>query len=94
MKLVKTTFWDKMEDEFLVDCLNIYIERELARNINSDSIINDFYSLKDRKAPLKQYLLYFCFAKKVSIVLALHVYLSFCLCIEYALRGKVLHVPP
>jgi hypothetical protein len=94
MKLVKTTLWNKMDDEFLANCLIIYIERELAGNIDSDSIINDFYSLKDCRVPLKQYLLYFCFAKIVSIVFALHVYLSFCLCIEYALRGKVHHVPP
>uniref|UniRef100_A0A2N9H031 TTF-type domain-containing protein n=1 Tax=Fagus sylvatica TaxID=28930 RepID=A0A2N9H031_FAGSY len=53
MKLVKTTLRNKMEDGFLADCLVIYIERELARNIDSDSIINDFYSIKNRRAPLK-----------------------------------------
>jgi hypothetical protein len=53
MKLVKTTLRNKMEDGFLTDCLIIYIERELARNIDSDSIINDFYSIKNRRVPLK-----------------------------------------
>jgi hypothetical protein len=53
MKLVKTTLRNKMEDEFLADCLIIYIERELARNIDSNSIINDFYSLKNHRASLK-----------------------------------------
>ncbi|GMY39380.1 TTF-type domain-containing protein [Fagus crenata] len=53
MKLVKTTLRNKMEDGFLADCLVIYIERELARNIDSNSIINDFYSIKNRRAPLK-----------------------------------------
>ena len=53
MKLVKTTLRNKMEDGFLADCLVIYIERELARNIDSDSIINDFYSIKNCWAPLK-----------------------------------------
>ena len=53
MKLVKTTLQNKMEDEFLADFLVIYIERELAKNIDSDLIINDFYSIKNRRAPLK-----------------------------------------
>ena len=35
MKLVKTTLQNKMEDGFLADCLVIYIERELARNIDN-----------------------------------------------------------
>ena len=52
MKLVKTTLQNKMEDGFLVDCLVIYIERELARNIDLDLIINDFYSIKNCRAPL------------------------------------------
>jgi hypothetical protein len=53
MKLVKTTLRNKMEDEFLANCLTVYIEREFVENIDSDSIIDDFYSLKDRRAPLK-----------------------------------------
>ncbi len=53
MKLVKTILRNKMEDEFLANCLTVYIEREFAENIDSNSIINDFYSSKDRKAPLK-----------------------------------------
>jgi hypothetical protein len=53
MKLVKTTLRNEMEDRFLAKCLVIYIERELARNIDSNSIINDFYSIKNRRTPLK-----------------------------------------
>jgi hypothetical protein len=53
MKLVKTTLRNKMEDGFFADCLIIYIEKELAGNIDSDSIINDFYSIKNCRAPLK-----------------------------------------
>ena len=53
MKLVKTTLRNKMEDGFPADCMVIYVERELAKNIDSDSIINDFYSIKNRKASLK-----------------------------------------
>ena len=53
MKLVKTTLRNKMEDEFLANCLIVYIEREFAENIDSDLIIDNFYSLKDCRAPLK-----------------------------------------
>ena len=49
----KKTLQNKMEDEFLVDCLIIYIERKLAENIDSYSIINNFYFIKNRKTPLK-----------------------------------------
>jgi hypothetical protein len=53
MKLVKTTIRNKMEDKFFADCLVIYIERELVGNIDLDSIINDFYFIKNHRAPLK-----------------------------------------
>jgi hypothetical protein len=42
-----------MKNGFLADFLVIYIERELAKNIDSDSIINDFYSIKNCRASLK-----------------------------------------
>jgi hypothetical protein len=42
-----------MEDEFLEYGLIVYIERELVANIDLDSIINDFDSLKDHRAQLK-----------------------------------------
>ncbi|VVA40533.1 PREDICTED: zinc finger, partial [Prunus dulcis] len=45
MKHVKTVLRNKMEDEYLVDSLIVYIEKELFVNIDSDSIINDFDSL-------------------------------------------------
>ena len=34
IKLVKATLRNKMEDGFLADCLVVYIERELTRNID------------------------------------------------------------
>jgi hypothetical protein len=35
-----------MEEEFLADSIMIYIERELVKDIDSDSIIDEFYSTK------------------------------------------------
>ncbi|XP_075521518.1 uncharacterized protein LOC142554730 [Primulina tabacum] len=48
MKHVKTALRNKMEDDFLVDCLTLYIERGLAKHIDVNSIIDEFYALKSR----------------------------------------------
>jgi hypothetical protein len=42
-------FRNKIKDEFLVYFMMIYIERELAENIDLDSIIDEFYSIKYRR---------------------------------------------
>ncbi|XP_042380230.1 zinc finger MYM-type protein 1-like [Zingiber officinale] len=52
MKHVQTTLRNKMEDDFLEDYLTLYIERDLAKNIDVDSIVNDFYVSKSRRAQL------------------------------------------
>ncbi|KAH9671067.1 TTF-type domain-containing protein [Citrus sinensis] len=54
MKLIKTTHRNKMENEFLSDCMVIYIEREIADNIDSDAIIDEFSFLKNRRTQLRQ----------------------------------------
>ncbi|KAI8536866.1 hypothetical protein RHMOL_Rhmol10G0289600 [Rhododendron molle] len=53
MKIVKTDLRNKMEDDFLVDSMIIFIERELVEDNTADSIIDDFYSLKHRRVQLK-----------------------------------------
>ena len=52
MKIVKTKLRNKMEDDFLADYLVVYIEKEIAEYFNTDKIIDDFYSLKERRAQL------------------------------------------
>ena len=42
-----------MGDEFLADSMVVYIEKELAENIDLDLVIDDSYSLKDRRVPLQ-----------------------------------------
>ncbi|KAH9801146.1 TTF-type domain-containing protein [Citrus sinensis] len=54
MKLIKTTHRNKMENEFLSDCMVIYIEREIADNIDSDAIVDEFSFLKNRRTQLRQ----------------------------------------
>jgi hypothetical protein len=46
MNIVKIRLRNKIEDEFLMDSLIVYIEREVAATINIDSIIDDFRDSK------------------------------------------------
>jgi hypothetical protein len=52
MKHVKTLLRNKMEEESLTYSMMIYIERELVEDIDSDSIIDEFYSTKHRRVQL------------------------------------------
>jgi hypothetical protein len=49
----KTVFCNKIKDEFLVYFMMIYIEREFAGDIDSDSIIDEFYSTKHERVQLR-----------------------------------------
>ncbi|KAG6725692.1 hypothetical protein I3842_02G044800 [Carya illinoinensis] len=39
----------RMEDKFLADHLLVYIEKEIAKNLTSEMIMDEFYSMKDRR---------------------------------------------
>ena len=52
MKHVKIVLRNKMKNEFLTDSMMIYIEQELVEDIDSDSIIDEFYSTKHRRVQL------------------------------------------
>ena len=49
MKHVKTRLHNRMEDEFLADNLVVYIEKEIAKNFIVEMIMDEFYSMKDRR---------------------------------------------
>ncbi|WVZ91399.1 hypothetical protein U9M48_037579 [Paspalum notatum var. saurae] len=53
MKLVKTRLRNKMGDDFLRDCLVIYIEKEIAIKFTTNRLIDDFYDIKTRRVRLK-----------------------------------------
>ena len=42
----------KMSDDYLADSLVIYIEKEIAKGFDSESIIEEFKNLKGRRAEL------------------------------------------
>jgi len=52
MKHVKTVLLNKIKEELLADSMMIYIERELVKDIDSDSIIDEFYSTKHQRVQL------------------------------------------
>jgi hypothetical protein len=52
VKHVKIVLRNKIKEEFLADSLMIYIERELAEDIDSNSIIDKLYSTKHRRVQL------------------------------------------
>ncbi|KAL7598292.1 hypothetical protein Lser_V15G22949 [Lactuca serriola] len=53
MKIMKTRLRNTMNDDFLKSCLLINIEREIADTFSTDKIIDDFSSMKQRRAQLK-----------------------------------------
>jgi len=49
IKIVKIRLRNKMEDKFLANNLVVYIEMEIAESFNSNSILDDFVYLKERR---------------------------------------------
>ena len=49
MKVVKTNLRNKMENDFLMDSLMLYIEKDIASTFSLDSIVDDFEDLKERR---------------------------------------------
>ncbi|XP_020266437.1 uncharacterized protein LOC109841922 [Asparagus officinalis] len=51
MNIVKTRLRSKMEDVFLSDALMVFIEREIAKSLSIDAIIEYFKNFKERRIP-------------------------------------------
>ena len=51
MKVVKTNLRKKMENDFLMDSLILYIEKDIVSTFSFDSIIDDFEDLKECQVP-------------------------------------------
>ena len=52
MKLLKTILRTRMEDELLADNMIVYIEKEIAWNFTIEMIMDEFYSMKNRRQAL------------------------------------------
>ena len=51
MNVIKIYLRNKMEDELLSDAMMLFIERDIAATINTDSFIDDFEDLKRQRVP-------------------------------------------
>nr|XP_023915381.1 uncharacterized protein LOC112026946 [Quercus suber] len=49
MKLLKPRLRNRTEDEFLADNMIVYIEKEIAGNFTIEMIMEEFYSMKNRR---------------------------------------------
>ena len=49
MKLLKTRLCNRMDDEFLAHNMIVYIEKEIAGNFTIEMIMDEFYSMKNRR---------------------------------------------
>ena len=49
MKLLKTRLRNRMEDELLANNMIVYIKKEIAENFTVKMIIDEFYSMKNRR---------------------------------------------
>ena len=49
MKLLKTRLRNRIEDEFLADNMIVYIEKEIVGNFTIEMIMDEFYSMKNRR---------------------------------------------
>jgi hypothetical protein len=52
MKIVKTRLRNRMSDEWLNDCLVIYVERDVLDSVNDELIIQRFQNMKPRTGQL------------------------------------------
>lgn len=50
INIIKTRLYNKIEDDFLVNYLIIYIEKKIAKNFIINYIIDEFCSIKQHRA--------------------------------------------
>ncbi|KAM5580829.1 hypothetical protein ABKV19_010171 [Rosa sericea] len=53
MNIIKNKLRNKMEDEFLGDCMVLHIEKEYAESIDNESVIKDFEACGTRRVRFK-----------------------------------------
>ncbi|KAL0011288.1 hypothetical protein SO802_006396, partial [Lithocarpus litseifolius] len=51
MNIIKNRLRNKMEDDFLMDSMILYIEKEIVAKFGTKSTIDDFRHLKERRVP-------------------------------------------
>ena len=49
MNIIKNKLRNKIEDDFLDDCMVLHIEKEFAEAVDNEAVINDFEALGSRR---------------------------------------------
>ena len=52
MKYIKNEMCNRMGDQWMNDCLVVYIEKDVACNIDNETIMQQFQNMKTRKRQL------------------------------------------
>ena len=52
MKYIKNELCNRMGDQWMNDCLIVYIERDVTCSINNETIVQQFQNMKTRKRQL------------------------------------------
>ena len=52
MKYIKNELRNRMEDQWMNDCLVVYIERDVACSIDNETIMQRFQNMKTRRRQL------------------------------------------
>ena len=52
MKIVKNCLRNRIEDEWMNDCLLMYIEKEIFNRIDDETILQRFQNMKNRRGQL------------------------------------------
>ena len=52
MKIVKNRLRNRMEDEWMNDCLLVYIEKDIFNSIDDETIMQRFQNMKNRRGQL------------------------------------------
>ena len=52
MKYIKNELRNRMEDQWMNDCLIVYIERDVTYNIDNETIMQRFQNMKTRRRQL------------------------------------------
>ena len=52
MKYIKNELRNRMEDQWLNDCLTMYIEKDITRRIDNESIMQQFQNMKPHRRQL------------------------------------------
>ena len=52
MKYIKNELCNRIGDQWMNDCLIVYIERDVACSFNNETIVQQFQNMKTRKRQL------------------------------------------